>query len=80
VVVVLALGTLVVMVVGEKINAKLPWALAGRLGRDDSQRRRLARESRCATAGHRERRTADLAPALVERVRVGTVCTTRSPW
>jgi len=26
--VVLALGTLVVMVVGEKINAKLPWALA----------------------------------------------------
>ncbi len=27
--VVIALGTLVVMVVGEKINAKLPWALAG---------------------------------------------------
>ena len=25
----IALGTLVVMVVGEKINAKLPWALAG---------------------------------------------------
>jgi MFS superfamily sulfate permease-like transporter len=27
--VVIALGTLVVMVVGEKLNAKLPWALAG---------------------------------------------------
>ena len=69
--IVLAVGTLVVMVVGEKLNAKLPWALAAVLAATILTAAGSLASHGVAATGRRERRTADLAPALAERFRVG---------